>query len=170
MLRRLLFAASFLVACSGGIAAAPVADADAAFERDLATRVAGPRITVVHFWAPWCPNCRAEMTPDGWAKFVAAHPDVQVIFVNLWSRGQDGGPKLAAAGLGGQPNFTALTHPNPGRKAGERVDHLLGLPITWIPTTWVFKDGQLRYALNYGEVRFAMLDQCVRDAADEWEH
>jgi len=44
----------------------------------------------------------------------------------------------------------------------------MGLPVTWIPTTWVFKDGELRYALNYGELRFDMLQQLVRDSTNDW--
>jgi thiol-disulfide isomerase/thioredoxin len=158
-----------LAVCFGLGATTRAEDAAAAFERDLAARVAAPRVTVVHFWAPWCPNCRAELTPEGWANFIAGHPEVEVVFINVWHKGQDGAAKLAAGGLGGQPNFTALTHPNPARKAGERLDTLLGLPISWLPTTWVFKDGKLRYAMNYGEMRFAVLDQFVRDAADAWE-
>lgn len=148
----------------------PTSPADAtALEQQLESIVAGPQVTVVHLWAPWCPNCRAEMTPTGWAAFVAANPDVKVVFVNIWHKGQSGAPKLAAAKLGGQPNFVALTHPNPGRKSGERLETLLGLPISWIPTTWVFREGKLRYALNFGEVRFPMLQQMVRDAAEKWE-
>ncbi len=46
----------------------------------------------------------------------------------------------------------------------------MDLPLTWVPTTWIFRDGRLRYALNYGEVRFPLLQQLIRDAADPWEH
>jgi len=143
--------------------------AAAALEKEVAAIVAGPQVTVVHLWAPWCPNCRAEMTPDGWGKFVDENPGVKVVFINIWHKGQDGAPKLAAAGLGGQANFVAFTHPNPARKAGDRLETMLGLPISWIPTTWVFREGKLRYALNFGEVRFDMLQQMVRDATKAWE-
>jgi hypothetical protein len=37
-----------------------------------------------------------------------------------------------------------------------------------VPTTWVFKDGMLHYALNYGEVRFPILQQLVNDASADW--
>jgi hypothetical protein len=50
------------------------------------------------------------------------------------------------------------------------MTEFLGLPVTWIPSTWVFRAGTLCYALNYGELRFPMLQQLVRDAADKWEH
>jgi thiol-disulfide isomerase/thioredoxin len=143
-------------------------EASLKFEQNLASIVATPEVTVVHFWAPWCSNCMAEMKPDGWAKFLTEHPSVKVVFIALWHKGQDPAPKLVAAGLGGQPNLVTLTHPNPARKAGERVDALLGVPISWIPTTWVFKDGKLRYALNYGEIRFPILQQMVKDAAADW--
>jgi thiol-disulfide isomerase/thioredoxin len=140
-------------------------------EQEVGAIVAGPHVTIVHFWAPWCPNCRAEMTPDGWAKFIGANPDVKVVFLNIWHRGQDPAPKLAAGNLGAQPNLTLLTHPSATSKAGpERMNTFLGLPVTWLPTTWVFRDGKLRYALNYGEVRFEMLQQLVNDARDKWSH
>lgn len=139
-------------------------------EAEVGALVASPQVTIVHFWAPWCPNCRAEMAPEGWAKFVGANPDVKVVFINFWHRGQDGAPALAKAGLGAQPNFVAFTHPNPASKGDERVKTFLGLPVTWLPSTWVFRDGKLRYALNYGEVRFEMLQQLVNDSRDKWSH
>jgi len=144
--------------------------ADAPLEKEVGELIAGPQVTVVHFWAPWCPNCRAEMTPDGWAKFITANPAVKVVFINIWHKGQDGKAKLDAAGLGAQPNLLLLTHPNPSRLAADRLNSFLGLPITWIPTTWIYRDGQLRAAFNYGEIRFPVLQQMVDDARDKWDH
>ena len=46
----------------------------------------------------------------------------------------------------------------------------LDLPLDWIPTTWIYKGGDLRYALNYGEVRFDVLQQFFADSASEWSH
>ena len=149
-------------------ATAPVTDP---LEMQLTELVAGPQVTVVHFWAPWCPNCRAEMSPaTGWAKFLAANPDVKVVFLNIWHKGQDPAPRLAAAGLGTQPNLLLLTHPNPSRLAADRLNSFLGLPVTWVPTTWVFREGKLRVAFNYGEIRFPVLQQMVDDARNEWDH
>ncbi|MFI5335569.1 MAG: TlpA family protein disulfide reductase [Opitutales bacterium] len=145
-------------------------DAAAVMEKQVADLAAGPQVTVVHFWAPWCPNCAAEMTPAGWAKFIAANPAVKFVFLNVWSKGQDPAPKLAAAGLGAQPNLLLLTHPNSSRKKEDRLTGFLGLPLTWLPSTWVFKEGKLYYALNYGEVRFEVLQRCVNDSLDKWEH
>jgi len=141
-----------------------------AMERQVAELVAGPQVTVVHFWAPWCPNCRAEMTPDGWAKFIAANPEVQVVFINIWHGGENPAPKLAAAGLGGQANLRLLTHPNGSRLAADRVNEFLGLPVTWLPSTWIYRDGKLRVAFNYGEIRFPVLQQMVDDARNKWTH
>ncbi len=163
-MRRLVLLLLFsLVARLGG--------AELPLEREVAGLVAGPQVTVVHFWAPWCPNCRAEMGRDnGWAKFIATNPGVKVIFINIWHQDQDPRPRLEAAGLGGQPNLVLLNHPNPSRLAADRLTTFLGLPVSWIPTTWVYRDGKLRVAFNYGEIRFPVLQQMVDDARNEWAH
>ncbi|MBI2517562.1 MAG: thioredoxin family protein [Opitutae bacterium] len=160
--------AALLALCAAVLRAEPAA-APAPLEAEVSALIAGPQVTIVHFWAPWCPNCKAEMGPDGWAKFIADNPDVKFVFLNIWHKGQDPLPKLAAAGLGAQPNLTLLTHPNPSRLQAERVNSFLGLPITWLPTTWVFRDGKLRFALNYGEVRFGLLQQFVNDSREKWD-
>lgn len=143
-------------------------DAAADFEKEVGTLVAAPQVTVIHFWAPWCPNCKAEMTPDGWAKFIAENPKVQLVFINVWHKNEDPTPKLKAAALGSQPNLRLLTHPNGSRIAAERVNTFLGLPLTWLPSTWVFREGKLRFAFNYGEIRFPVLQQLVDDTARKW--
>ena len=72
--------------------------------------------------------------------------------------------------MGPQKNFELLVHPNASRKAEDKMTTFMGQPVSWIPTTWVFRDGQLRYALNYGELHFPMLQQLIRDSSDKWEH
>lgn len=145
--------------------------ADAAtFEAGLAAEVASPKITVVHLWAPWCPNCKAELANHGWSNFIAANPDVNFVFVTVWSEGDDGRALLARNGVGDQPNLRVLPHPNGSRKKEDKMTALLGLPVSWIPSTWVYRAGTLRYALNYGELRFPLLQQLIRDTGDKWQH
>lgn len=138
-------------------------------EEAVATEVAKPQITVVHLWAPWCPNSQAEHEDNGWAKFIAANPTVSFQFVTVRSS-DDGKAYLAGHGVGGQPNLTLRHHPNHVRKGDGSIQYFMDLPVSWVPTTWVFRDGKLRYALNYGEARFPMLQQMIADAADAWEH
>ncbi len=45
-----------------------------------------------------------------------------------------------------------------------------GEDVSWIPTTWIYKGGDLRYALNYGEIRFSVLQQFLEDSQSEWSH
>lgn len=140
-------------------------------EQQVAALVAGPQVTVVHFWAPWCDNSQAEMDPArGWAKFIADHPEVKVVFINIWHKGQNPQPRLAEAGLGAQPNLLLRNHPNRSRLKESRLNSFLGLPLTWNPTTWVYRDGRLRTAFNHGEIRFPVLQQMVEDARSEWHH
>lgn len=160
-----LSAAAFLPAS----AAEPPAATAEGVEARVRSLIAAPEVTIVHFWAPWCSNCRAEMTSDGWARFISEQRDVTFVFINIWHRGQDPQPKLRDGALGGQPNLVLIDHPNPASRAAERLNTFLDLPITWVPTTWVFRDGKLRFALNYGEVRFDLLKTLVDDAREAWK-
>lgn len=149
--------------------AARAADpAPEAFEARLSELTRSDKVTVVHLWAAWCPNCRAELANGGWSGFITANPDVNFVFVTVWNA-DDGRALLAANGVGPQPNVQVLIHPNTSRKRGEQMTKLLGMPVSWIPTTWVYRGGKLRYALNYGELRFPMLGQMIKDSTDSWD-
>jgi thiol-disulfide isomerase/thioredoxin len=137
-------------------------------EQRLSDATKSPGITVVHLWAPWCPNCRAELANGEWSGFIASNPGVHFVFVTVWS--PDGGRELLEKnGVGAQGNFELLVHPNGSRKGADRMTQLLGIPVSWIPTTWIFRDGRLCYAMNYGELRFPMLQQLIKDSGDSWE-
>lgn len=137
-------------------------------EEQVAEAIKGPGVTVVHFWAPWSENSKNELAKNGWSTFVDTNFEVKFIFVTSWSN-DDGRALLEKNGLAKQENFKLLLHPNRSRKEGERFDRFLGLPVTFLPTTWIFRDGRLCYALNYGEVKFPLLQALVRDAHEKWE-
>ena len=139
-------------------------------EKQVAEIAKSAKPTVVHFWAPWCPNCYGELKNKGWSTFIEANPDVNFVFVTSWSGDSgDGRAELVKRGVGAQQNFQLFMHPNTSRREGEKMTSFLGMPMLWLPATWVFRDGKLRYALNYGEVRFSILQQLVKDAARKWE-
>jgi len=163
MIRRFLLL-SLAVLCGS----ARAAETEASLQQKLSDAVASPKVTVVHFWAPWCPNCKFELANGGWSGFIAGNPDVNFVFVTIWNP-VDGREVLERNGVGGEKNFQLLLHPNPSRKRGEKVDELMGIPISWIPSTWVFKDGKLRYAMNFGELHFPMLQQLIVDSTEKWD-
>jgi thiol-disulfide isomerase/thioredoxin len=136
-------------------------------EQQVAEAVKSPKVTIVHFWATWCGNCKHEFASGGWNEFLKANPEVNVIFVCAWDD-KPGAPALEKYGLGAQPNLTVLQHPNSSRKKETQMLSFMGLPMQWLPTTWVFRESKLRYALNYGEIRFPMLQQMVTDSLDKW--
>ncbi len=109
------------------------------------------------------------MKSGGWTKMVKDNPETRFIFVSAWNGGEDGRDLLKKYEIGEQPNVTIVADPGP-RRGDDKLKRFLDLPVTWIPTTWVFKGGDLRYALNYGEVRFPVLQQFLADSQDEWSH
>ncbi len=153
----LFFALALTSAC---FAASPA-------EQQLAEAIKAPGLSVVHLWAPWCSNCQSELKSGGWLKTVKANPDVKFYFVSVWNSGDDGKAMLTKYELAAQPNVTILADPGP-RKGDDKIKRFLDLPVSWIPTTWVYKSGDLRYALNYGEVRFDVLQQFFADSNSEW--
>jgi thiol-disulfide isomerase/thioredoxin len=166
MIRRLfrpVFLAFALLAVTSGGKAGPVED----LETKVSTLTAAQGVTIVHFWAPWCSNCQAELRSGGWKNFATVNPDVNIVFVTIWND-EDGRAEFKKHGLDTLQNVQLFHHPNTARAKAERMKEFLGTPVNWIPTTWVYRGGQLRYALNYGEIRFPLLQQLVRDAAAEW--
>lgn len=163
-LTRVASFALLLVASAAGLRAA----ARLTEEEHVAQAVKSPGVTVVHFWAPWNANSAGELAKSGWATFIDTNAEAKFIFVTAWSN-EDGRALLEKNGVGAQANFQLLLHPNASKKESERLDRFLGLPVTWLPTTWVFRDGKLCSALNFGEARWPLLQQLIRDAGDKWE-
>ena len=135
-------------------------------EQQVAEAVRSPDLSIVHLWAPWCSNCQAELKSGGWLTSIKANPQVRFLFVSVWNGGDDGRAMLKKFEIADQPNVTILADPGP--RGAERIKRFNDLPLSWIPTTWVYKGGDLRYALNYGELRFPMLQQLIEDSRAEW--
>jgi thiol-disulfide isomerase/thioredoxin len=138
-------------------------------EQKILEAIKSPDVTVVHLWAPWCSNCQVELKSGGWSKMVKDNPQVKFYFVSVWNGGEDGRAMLKRFEIGDQPNVTILADPGP-RTGDNKIKQFAGQPLSWIPTTWIYKGGDLRYALNYGEVRFPVLQQFIEDSKSEWSH
>jgi hypothetical protein len=135
-------------------------------EQQVLDAIKSPNLTVVHLWAPWCSNCQTELKSGGWLKTVKENPTTQFIFVSVWNNGEDGRAVLEKYELAWQRNVTITADPGP--RTGDKIKQFIGLPLSWIPTTWIYKGGDLRFALNYGEVRFPVLQQFLEDSQSEW--
>jgi thiol-disulfide isomerase/thioredoxin len=159
MIKKLLLLAALSLANSG-FAVSPA-------EQQLSDAIKAPGLSVVHLWASWCGNCQSELKSGGWLKTVKANPDVKFYFVSVWNGGDDGKAMLTKYELAGLPNVTILADPGP-RKGDTKIKRFLDLPVSWIPTTWIYKGGDLRYAMNYGEMRFEVLQQFITDSNSEW--
>jgi thiol-disulfide isomerase/thioredoxin len=152
--------------------AATLASADTAGpagEQQVLDAIKSPDLTVVHLWAPWCSNCQSELKSGGWSKIVKENPKTKFVFVSVWNDGADGRAVLDKFELTKFPNFVVVADPGPRRGDG-KIKQFAGLPVSWIPTTWIYKEGDLRYALNYGEIRFPVLQQFLEDSENEWSH
>src|SRR3954451_7678739 len=144
-------------------AAALSIHAETPAEQAIVQAIKSPEVSVVHLWAPWCSNCQAELKSGGWLKTVKENPQVKFYFVSVLNSGGEGRALLAQYELANQPNVTIVADPGP-RSGADKIKRFLDLPLSWIPTTWIYKGGDLRYALNYGEVRFDVLQQFFADS------
>jgi thiol-disulfide isomerase/thioredoxin len=138
-------------------------------EQKILDAIRSPDVSVVHLWAPWCSNCQVELKSGGWLKMTKDNPQVKFYFVSIWNNGEDGRAMLQRFQITAQQNVTILADPGP-RKGDNKIKQFAGMPLSWIPTTWIYKGGDLRYALNYGEVRFPVLQQFLEDSQSEWSH
>jgi thiol-disulfide isomerase/thioredoxin len=143
--------------------------AESPAEQKVLETIKTPDLSVVHLWAPWCSNCQAELKSGGWLKTVKDNPQVKFYFVSVWNNGENGRAMLQKFQIADQPNVTILADPGP-RQGDNKIKQFAGIPLSWIPTTWIYKGGDLRYALNYGEVRFDVLQQFLEDSKSEWSH
>ena len=135
-------------------------------EQQVVEAIKSPDLTVVHLWAPWCSNCKAELKSGGWTKMVKENPKVKFLFVSVWNNGDDGRAMLKQYEIADQPNVVVLSDPGP--RGADHIKEFAGMPLSWIPTTWIYKGGDLRYAMNYGEMRFPVLQQFLEDSNSEW--
>ncbi len=165
MLRRLAFVLPVLLLLIRVAAAQPAQDTtltDA--EREVQRLIQTDGIHVVHFWAPWCGNSLSEMR-KGWSDLVEANPEVTFTFVTVWNNGLSGREKMDAHSL--PARVVELTLPDYGssRVRAQRRKSFLGLPLTWVPSTWIFhKNGELAFALNYGEMEMETLQSLISTA------
>jgi len=152
-----------------GVLALTSLHADSSAEQKVLEEIKSPGLSVVHLWAPWCSNCQAELKTGGWLKTIKDNPQVRFCFVSIWNDGGDGRAMLKKFQIADQPNVTIVADPGP-RRGENKTKQFTGLPVSWIPTTWIYKGGDLRYALNYGEIRFPVLQQFLQDSQSEWSH
>ena len=148
-------------------APAPATDLTDA-EQAVRATIARDGVHVVHFWAPWCDNSTAELG-GGWYEVVERHPDVSFTFVTVWNDGEVGEAALTRYAIPARVERLVVPGVQPPR--GERRMAFLGMPVSWIPTTWVFnRNGQLATAFNYGEATPEQLDAAIDGAASAWPH
>jgi thiol-disulfide isomerase/thioredoxin len=142
--------------------------AESQTEQKVVDAIKSPDLTVVHLWAPWCSNCQTELKSGGWSRIIKDNPQVKFCFVSVWNAGEEGREMLKKFEIADQSNVTILADPGP--RGSNHIKRFASLPLSWIPTTWIFKGGDLRYAMSYGEMRFPVLQQFLEDSKAEWSH
>ena len=137
-------------------------------EARLREILAAEGVHVVHLWAPWCSNSRHEIEA-GWADLIARHPEATFTFVTVWHDGGSGREVMEQRRLGDAIEELRLADLGPSENKELRHKTLLGLPLTWIPTTWIFrKQGTLAFALNYGEMTMPTLGELITASGRTW--
>ena len=130
--------------------------------------IAQDGVHVVHFWAPWCPNSKNELQ-NGWYEVVEQYEDVSFTFVTIWNDGESGAETLDRYAI--PDRVVELTQPDhgPSEEEANRRKEFLDLPVTWIPTTWIFhNNGELAFAMNYGEMDMETLGHLISMTRKDW--
>lgn len=127
-------------------------------------------LIVVHFWAPWCHNSRAELD-NGWHEVIEKNGDVTFIFVTVYNDGKVAGEVLKHYSIPDRVYTFAQPDRGPSTLHANRRRTFLDLPLSWTPTTWVFhRRGQLAFAMNYGEVDMPLMQRLLDNARTNWSH
>jgi len=137
-------------------------------ERSVQNIITNDGLHVVHFWAPWCSNSRNELA-NGWAGLVEANPEVSFTFVTVWNDGNAGTSMLDDYNL--PDRVTEVTQPglDPSNNEATRRRSFLTHPVTWIPSTWIFhNNGELAFAMNYGEMNMSTLQSLINTTRKDW--
>lgn len=144
--------------------ASPTTEAEA-FVQD---RISKDGIHVVHFWAPWCSNSKNELA-NGWAELVADNPNVTFTFVTVWNDNEKGTSVLEQYDLPARVDEVTQPDLGPSDNESNRRHSFLSIPITWIPSTWVFhNNGELAFAMNYGEMEMGTIQSLLDVTRKNW--
>jgi hypothetical protein len=136
-------------------------------ERAVQSTLAEPGLHVVHFWAPWCGNSIDEL--PAWRNLLTQdRPDATFTFVTVWDNGASGRAQLDEHGIPANVAEVVQADLGPSGVKELRRKTFLGLPMTWIPTTWIFRGATLAYAVNYGEASESLLRTLIADAGKGW--
>ena len=142
----------------------PTTDAEA-FVQD---RIETDGLHVVHFWAPWCSNSKNELK-NGWADLVANNPNVTFTFVTVWNDDETGTAVLNEHDLPDRVATVVQPDLGPSDNEANRRQSFLSLPVTWIPSTWIFhNNGELAFAMNYGEMEMDTVQSLLDATSAEW--
>lgn len=141
-----------------------------AAERRVQDIIGEDGVHVVHFWAPWCANSLAELE-NGWYALIEDNDEVTFTFVTIWNDGRSGRDALARFAVPDRVEELQLPDFGPSDDESQRRRMFLGRPLTWIPSTWIFRDnGTLAFSLNYGEMSIETLQTLIDAAKSEWSH
>ena len=138
-------------------------------ETQVQALLAEDGVHVVHFWAPWCHNSMSEFRKDVWNEIIAQHEDVTFIFVTVFNDGDLSEWVLNQHDIPERVHTFAQPDHGPSNRKANRRKTFLNLPLTWTPTTWIFnRYGKLAYAVNYGEIRPALMATLLENVETNW--
>lgn len=139
-----------------------------AAERQVQNVIAEGGLHVVHFWAPWCSNSKRELK-NGWTSLIANNPTVTFTFVTVWNDGETDAGVLDNYNLPDRVTEVAQPDLGPSNQVSNRRRSFLTHPVSWVPSTWIFHNqGELAFALNYGEMEMSTLQSLLNTTRKDW--